>query len=209
MSEARQAEIVVIAGVNGAGKSSVVGESLRQRGADYHNPDELTRDYLNRGLGLDEANSRAWQRGRQALIRAVDDGLDFAFETTLGGRTMTDLLIRAVRRGMRVRLIYFGLASPGLHIERVRARVLQGGHAIPEERIRQRWQSSRQNLIRLLPHLSELRVFDNSLEADPQKGAVPSPRLLFAMRDGQIVHSGLLDEVPDWAKPVMMAAARL
>ena len=79
--------------MNGAGKSSVVGESLRQRGADYHNPDELTRAYMDQGLGLDEANSRAWQRGRQALIRAIDDGLDFAFETTLSGRTMTDLLI--------------------------------------------------------------------------------------------------------------------
>jgi len=199
----------VIAGVNGAGKSSVVGESLRQRGADYHNPDELTRAYLDRGLGPDEANSRAWQRGRQALIRAVDDGLNFAFETTLGGRTMTDLLIRAAREGMRVRLIYVGLASADRHIERVRARVLQGGHAIPEERIRQRWQSSRQNLIRLLPHLSELRVFDNSLESDPQQGALPLPRLLLAMRDAQIIHSVPLDEVPDWAKPVMMAAARL
>jgi len=198
----------VIAGVNGAGKSSVVGEALRQRGADYHNPDELTRAYVDRGLGLDEANSRAWQRGRQALIRAVDEGLDFAFETTLGGRTMTDLLMRAVRKGLRVRLIYVGLASADLHIERVRARVRRGGHAIPEERIRQRWQSSRQNLIRLLPHLSELRVFDNSLEADPRRGALPSPRLLLTMRDGQIVHSVPLDEVPDWVKPVMMAAAR-
>lgn len=198
----------MIAGVNGAGKSSVVGEALRQRGADYHNPDELTRAYLDRGLGLDEANSRAWQRGRQALIRAIDGGLDFAFETTLGGRTMTDLLIRAARKGMRVRLIFVGLASPELHIERVRARVLQGGHAIPDERIHQRWQSSRKNLIRLCPHLSELRLFDNSREADPQRGALPSPRLLLAMRDGQITHSVTLDEVPDWVKPVMMAAAR-
>jgi predicted ABC-type ATPase len=186
-----------------------VGEALRQLGADYHNPDELTRGYLDQGLGLDEANSRAWQRGRQTLIRAIDDELDFAFETTLGGRTMTDLLIRAARKGVRVRLIFVGLASPGLHIERVRARVLQGGHAIPEERIHQRWQSSRKNLIRLLPHLSELRLFDNSLEADPQKGALPSPRLLLAMRDGQVVHSAPVVEVPDWAKPVTMAAARL
>jgi predicted ABC-type ATPase len=199
----------VIGGVNGAGKSSVVGEALRQLGADYHNPDELTRGYLDQGLGLDEANSRAWQRGRQALIRAIDAELDFAFETTLGGRTMTDLLIRAARKGVRVRLIFVGLASPGLHIERVRARVLQGGHAIPEERIHQRWQSSRKNLIRLLPHLSELRLFDNSLEADPQQGALPSPRLLLAMRDGQVVHSAPVVEVPDWAKPVTMAAARL
>lgn len=199
----------MIAGANGAGKSSVVGASLRQRGSDYHNPDELTSAYVDQGLGRDEANSRAWQRGRQALIRAIDGGLDFAFETTLGGRTMTDLLIRAAEKGIRVRLIFVGLASVDLHLERVRARVMRGGHAIPEERIRQRWQSSRHNLILLLPHLSELRVFDNSLEADPQQGASPAPRLLFAMRDVQIVHSVPLDEVPDWVKPVMMAAAKV
>ncbi len=199
----------MIAGVNGAGKSSVVGEALRRRGADYHNPDELTRAYMDQGLELDAANSRAWQRGRQALIRAIDDGLDFAFETTLGGRTMTDLLIGAAEEGIHVHLLYLGLASADLHIERVRARVLQGGHAIPEERIRQRWRSSRENLIRLLPYLSELRLFDNSLEADPQQRASPSPCLLLAMRDGPIVHSVPLDEVPDWAKPVMMAAAKL
>lgn len=199
----------MIAGVNGAGKSSVVGEALRQRGADYYNPDELTREYLDKGLALLEANSRAWQRGRQALIRAIDHGLDFAFETTLGGRTMTDLLIRAAREGMRVRVVYVGLASAELHIARVRTRVVQGGHAIPEERIRQRWRSSRQNLVRLLPHLSELRLFDNSTEADPHHGASPSPRLVLAMRDGQIVDSVPLAEVPDWAKPVIMAAAKL
>lgn len=199
----------MIAGVNGAGKSSVVGEALRQRGADYHNPDEMTRAYLDRGLGAGEANSRAWQRGRQALIRAIDDQIDFAFETTLGGRTMTDLLIRAAQKGMRVRMIYVGLATVELHIERVRVRVLRGGHAIPEERIRERWQSSRQNLIRLLPHLIELRLFDNSRETHPEQGAACSPRLLLAMRDGQIVYSVPLDEVPDWAKPVMMASAQM
>jgi predicted ABC-type ATPase len=199
----------VIAGVNGAGKSSVVGEALRQRGADYHNPDELTGEYLDQGVALFEANSRAWQRGRQALTRAIDHGLDFAFETTLGGRTMTDLLIRAAREGMRVRVVYVGLASAELHIARVRTRVVQGGHTISEERIRQRWRSSRQNLARLLPHLSELRLFDNSTEADPYHGASPAPRLLLAMRDGQILDSVPLAEVPDWAKPVIMAAAKL
>lgn len=199
----------MIAGVNGAGKSSVVGEALRRQGADYHDPDELTRAYLGRGLGHAAANSRAWQRGRQALIRAIDEGLDFAFETTLGGGTMTDLLIRAAGKGLRVRVVYVGLASVELHIERVRARVRQGGHSIPEERIRRRWETSRRNLIRLLPHLGELRVFDNSLEADPRGGTAPSPRLLLAMRDGRILHAVPPDEVPDWTKPVMMAAAKL
>lgn len=103
--------ITVIAGVNGAGKSSVAGAALREQGGDYHNPDEVTRAYLARGLSEAKANSRAWHRGCFALTRAVNEGRDFTFETTLGGNTMTELLMRAARDGMRIRMIYVGLAS--------------------------------------------------------------------------------------------------
>jgi predicted ABC-type ATPase len=69
-----------------------------------------------------------------------------------------------------VRVWYVGLSSPELHIARVRARVAKGGHDIPEPRIRERYDASRLNLIRLLPRLSELWVYDNSVEADPDAG---------------------------------------
>ncbi len=201
--------ITVLAGVNGAGKSSVVGAALRATGADYHDPDEVTRAYRAHGIPEEEANVRAWNRGRQDLARAIDEGRSYAFETTLGGRTMTDLLIRAGRTGIVIRMIYVGLASADLHVERVRGRVARGGHAIPEERIRHRWVTSRKNLIRLLPRLMDLRVYDNSAEANPEENQAPEPKLLLEIHDRVIRFAASPEEIPDWAKPVLMAAAKV
>lgn len=68
--------ITVIAGVNGAGKSSMAGANLRHNGADYFNPDEVSRDLRadNPGLSEAEANGEAWQMGYEQLLRAIDEG---------------------------------------------------------------------------------------------------------------------------------------
>ena len=179
-------EIVVLAGVNGAGKSSVAGAALRQRGAEFYNPDEATQAYVTAGLALAEANARAWEQGRRRLEQAIEERLDFAFETTLGGDTITALLLKAAKQGLRVRIFYVGLASPELHIHRVGERVAHGGHEIPEHKIRARWTASRENLIRLLPHLTELAVWDNSIEASPHVGAVPAPVRILSMNYGKV-----------------------
>jgi len=94
--------------------------------------------------------------------------------------------------------------SADLHLARVRSRVAMGGHDIPEAKIRERYARSRMKLIELLPHLSELKVFDNTEEGDPQKGQSPSPRLLLHMKWGKIVGSAELSLVPPWAKPILL-----
>ncbi|AXQ27855.1 ZTL protein [Solimonas sp. K1W22B-7] len=206
------AQIVVLAGTNGAGKSSVGGEALLRAGARFFNPDLETRNILAEypGMSLDEANALAWNKGAELLRRAIDGDLDYAFETTLGGKTITDLLIEASRRGMTVRMWYCGLTSPELHIERVAARVAAGGHDIPEHKIRERYDASRANLIRLLPHLEELRVFDNSENTSPETlpEAGAAPALLLATRRGRVsyIDSGRMQE---WVKPIAAAAMQI
>jgi len=208
---ARQSSIYVLAGVNGAGKSSVGGATLRRNGADYFNPDEATRRILavNAGASLEEANSAAWLEGRRLLERAIAERLDFAFETTLGGNTIARLLETALAAGVEVRVWFVGLSSPELHIARVRERVAAGGHDIPEAKIRERFDASRLNLIRLLPKLTELRVYDNSAEGDPKRGKVPRPRLIVHVIQGAVRERCALEDVPDWAKPIVLAAVRL
>ena len=202
--------IYVIAGTNGAGKSSVAGEAFLAAGSEYFNPDEATRRILqcNRGLSLQEANSAAWRLGKGLLERAIAERATFAFETTLGGRTITSLLEQAASSGIDVRIWYVGLSSPELHIQRVRSRVARGGHDIPEEKIRERYHQSRLNLIRLLPHVTELLLYDNSEEADPSAGARPRPKLLLHLFRGEVLALCSLAEVPDWAKPIMVATIR-
>ncbi|HEX4642880.1 MAG TPA: zeta toxin family protein [Candidatus Acidoferrales bacterium] len=200
--------IYVLAGTNGAGKSSIGGATFRKRGAEYFNPDEAARQILsaNPFISREEANSAAWSEGKRLLERAIGERRDFAFETTLGGRTICALLRKALAAGIEVRVWYVGLESLELHIARVRARVKNGGHDIPEAKIRERYVASRWNLMELLPKLSELLVFDNSEEGDPQAGSTPKPKLILHTKSGKIVALCEAKRAPNWAKPILMAA---
>jgi predicted ABC-type ATPase len=207
----QQPRIYVLAGVNGAGKSSIGGAMLRAAGGDYFNPDEAARALIAANPGLDQtkANAAAWRQGKRLLEKAIRERLDFAFETTLGGATMTRLLEEAATQGIEVRVWYVGLADPEEHIARVAQRVSQGGHDIPETTIRRRWRHSRQNLIQLLPAVTELRVYDNSGYADPAAGDAPTPKLVLHLSHGEIAGPPELSATPQWAKPIVAAALKM
>jgi len=210
MASPVSSQIFVIAGVNGAGKSSIGGAIFREMGSDYYNPDEATRKFISDDPSITqaEANSRAWHQGVLLLERAIELRQDFVIETTLGGKTVRDLLKRAATEGIEIHVWYVGLATVDLHIRRVRARVSRGGHDIPERRIRERYVKSKRNLIDLLPSLTALRVFDNSTEADPALGIVPVPRLLLWVYRGRIVYSFESKHFPPWAKGILQAVRR-
>lgn len=202
--------IFVLAGNNGAGKSSLGGATIRARGADYFNPDEAARRIhaANPGMTAAQANAAAWHEGRRLLERAIAERLNFAFETTLGGRTMASLLDDAITAGIDVRIWYVGVESPDVCVERVLARAAAGGHAIPEAMIRERYHKSLLNLLQLMPRISELRVFDNSTEAAPAAGRRPQLELLLHMQQGRTVATCELAHAPAWAKPILAAAIR-
>ena len=201
----------MLAGVNGAGKSSLGGAAFREAGGDYYNPDEAARGLREANPALTQvaANSLAWQIGKGLLEKAIANGLDFALETTLGANTIPALLRKAAQSGVDIYVWYAGLASPELHIARVKSRVKKGGHDIPEADIRRRYDHSRLNLIDLLPHLAALRVYDNSTEADPATGKQPEPVLVLHMERGEILNKGDLKNTPGWATPIVAAALQL
>jgi len=211
MPPARPSRIYVIAGVNGAGKSSIGGAAFRTFGGDYYNPDEVARQLIAADPELDptEANAAAWRQGVGMLRQAIAEHLDFAFETTLGGNTIPRLLAEAAVQGIGTYVWYAGLSSPELHMQRVRSRVRHGGHNVPEDAIRRRYERSRLNLIALLPLLAALRMYDNSAEADPADGATPAPVLVLHIERGKILNPNDLPRAPDWGKPIVAAALKL
>jgi len=200
--------LYVLAGVNGAGKSSVGGEVLRGLGLPWHNPDTLARALVKeRRMSQQEANSEAWKEGMAQLDNAVNNHTPFAFETTLGGTTVREKL-RAACNTHHVRIWYCGLSSPDLHIKRVQLRVSRGGHDIPIEKIYERWEASKANLIALLPVLTELSVFDNSAEAAPGN-PVPNPKHVLHLRNGTLLYphsAAAIAETPEWAHAIMEKA---
>jgi predicted ABC-type ATPase len=211
--------IYVLAGCNGAGKSSIGGAALRNSGGGFFNPDDAARliaaanTARNPPLTQVQLNGAAWNQGRRLLQRAIDERGTFAFETTLGGKTITALLEQAAQSGLAVHIWFVGLTDVTLHVDRVRRRVAKGGHDIPVKKIRERFENGRLNLIRLMPNLTELYVYDNSAEADPDGGSVPVPRRLLHCRGRRIVAPShlktLLKGSPAWAKPIVAAALKL
>ena len=203
--------LFVLAGVNGAGKSSIGGAALRRAGLDWFNPDTFTRELMvATGSPLAEANAAAWQEGLRRLEAAIARGSNHAFETTLGGNTITRTL-RDAAHTHDIAMWFCGLDSPERHIARVRLRVSRGGHDIPETKIRERCVSALTNLTALLPHLAQLQLYDNSHEA-ASGAAVADPRLLLQMEDGRITWPTRIDDLartPDWAKPVLETALAL
>lgn len=201
-------EIVVLAGPNGAGKSTVAGEALRGRGSEYFNPDEYARRLRHEfpDLTEGEANSRAWEKSRDLLVRAIEENSPYAFETTLGGTTIPNLLRQAALRGRVVRIWYVALSTADLHVERVAQRVERGGHPISEADIRRRYDSSRVNITDLLPLVHEVRVYDNSADSGSEP---PGPISVIHVVGGAIVDVLPLAKVPDWAKSIVAAAAAL
>jgi predicted ABC-type ATPase len=198
--------ITVLAGTNGAGKSSIGGALLADSATPLYNPDVETQALMaaNPGMSLAEANAAAWRIGKECLQSAIADRHSFNIETTLGGATITLLLIQAHKSGLRVRMWYCGLGSAEQHIQRVQTRVRHGGHDIPEAKIRERYDASRRNLCTLLPSLDELVLYDNSVDADPHSGQQPQPLKLLHYRDGRILYRTA--SMPEWAKPIAAVA---
>ncbi len=216
--------LFVLAGTNGAGKSSIGGAAIRAQSAHYFNPDETAAAIRQARphLSPTQANSAAWHEGKRLLQQAIARKLDYNFETTLGGKSLAQLLAKADIQGFEVRIWYVGLASPEHHIARVKGRVAKGGHDIPEADIRRRFDQSRLQLIQLLPHLTELRLYDNTYEADLQQGQAPRLQALMHWQrtrrpsDALAAQGQLVSPAPqnmastsDWAKPIVMAALKM
>jgi predicted ABC-type ATPase len=200
----------VLAGCNGAGKSSIAGAMLRRSGGDYFNPDEIAASLMEREptLTREAANARAWALGLRLLEDAIRMRHDHFFETTLGGTTIAARLQEALDSGQEVRIWYVALSNAELHLARVAERVRAGGHPIPEADIRRRYDSSRRNLLLSLPRLTELKVYDNSVEADPKLGKSPKPKLVLHWLEHRIVAPRKLETTPEWAKPIVARAIK-
>ena len=205
--------LYVLAGVNGAGKSSIGGYLLERDGLTWFNLDKFARE-LKAATGCDQetANAHAWQESIRRLDDAIAKGLNHTFETTLGGKTVTAHILEATKTH-DVLIWFCGLSSPELHIARVEARVAAGGHPIPEDKIRERYPQAQLNLIKLMPHVAYIKVYDNSSEAAAD-GTVPDPVLVLEMKNGQVISPApddlkALQRTPEWTKSILEAALRV
>ena len=137
--------ILIIAGPNGAGKTTFATEFLLNE-ADC--PTFVNADLLAAGLNPLQPELEAFRAGRMMLEMLEDyvqRGISFAFETTLSGRGYARMIPRWQAQGYHVQLYFLRLPSPEIAVARVRKRVIEGGHNIPEDTIRRRFNSGWRN----------------------------------------------------------------
>ncbi|NDV57499.1 zeta toxin family protein [Bacteroides sp. 519] len=155
--------LYIIAGPNGAGKTTasytVLPEILDCR--EFVNADEIAR-----GLSPFNPEGVAIEAGRLMLLR-IDEllgmGEDFAIETTLATRSYVSLVRKAQTKGYTVTLVYFRLESPELAAQRVAQRVASGGHNIPLDVIKRRYEKGIYNLFELyMDVVDSWFLYDNS-----------------------------------------------
>ena len=169
-------KLIMIAGPNGAGKSTAAPRLLRGvlGVARFVNADTIAR-----GLDAFEPERVAFAAGRVILNRLHElgaDRTDFAFETTLASRTFAPWIRRLKRQGYRFHLVYLHLPSPEMAISRVADRVRLGGHNVPEETIRRRYQRGLHNFFSLYQPLADSWwLYDNSSGQVPELLACALP----------------------------------
>lgn len=131
----------------------------------FVNADEIAKSLP----GTMASGARRIRAGRIAIEQidhAIASGADFCFETTLSSRHALNVMRRARQTGFDVGLVYVILATPELGVERVRFRVRNGGHDIPERDILRRYDASLRHLPAALRMAHEYVIIDNS-QAEP------------------------------------------
>ncbi|MEX0653933.1 MAG: zeta toxin family protein [Phycisphaeraceae bacterium] len=154
---------IIIAGPNGAGKTTFAREFLPAEG---NCPTFINADLIAEGLSPFRPESMAIEASRLMLEHVrqmVARREDFAIETTLAGRAYLRMIHEWKAVGYQVELMFLRLPSADLAVERVRQRVAQGGHNIPEPDIRRRFDRGIANFHQLYcAAVDAWQVFDAS-----------------------------------------------
>jgi predicted ABC-type ATPase len=159
----KELKIFIIAGPNGAGKTTFAREFLPN---EAECPDFINADLIASGLSPFRPGTAAIRAGRlmlEEMDRRVSKSENFSFETTLSGLSYASKIRQWRRRGYHIKLIFLSLENAALAVQRVAARVAQGGHNVPEDVILRRFAKGGKNFDMIYKKLVDVwALYDNT-----------------------------------------------
>lgn len=179
---------VIIAGVNGAGKSTIYQKKKREFLKDMKrvNADEILRTFSDDWQN--PANIvRSGKEAIKLLRECLANKITFNQETTLTGHSLFSNINKAKNAGYNVELFYVGLDSAEIAKARIAYRVTKGGHGVSDQDVERRYIASLENLKKLIPICDVVIVFDNSAEKE---------RVVACYKRGQIIQQS--KNIPKW-----------
>ncbi len=179
--------LTFVAGANGSGKTTLT----RWNSELFHAIPVLDPDSI--GNTLQSTTTAAFPiAGARQVLKAASKHLreaqSFAVETTLAGKNYLRMMLEARRGGFEIVLVYIGTEDVGINLARIRNRVLAGGHDVPPEDVRRRYERSFANLPIAIKRADHTILFDNSTEEGYRLVAILSP-----------TESQWLNAPPNWA----------
>lgn len=180
--------MIVLAGANGTGKSTLYTTRVAPNfGGPFVNADIIQRDELG-----DASPGAAYEAARIAADRRQDflnRGEDFVTETVFSHPSKLDLIHEARAHGFDIVLLHIGVDSPDIAVARVAARVQEGGHPVPEDKIRARYARNGRFIRQAVLDADRGVVYDNSL-----RNLAPKRRLIFT--NGRLI--SMHPDLPSW-----------
>jgi len=185
-------QIWILAGGNGAGKSTFYSLYLAKYGIKFVNADLIAKD-IDPGNHEDVSYQAATVA---AKIREdlVSRGVSFCFETVFSHKSKIDFLAQAKANGYKIILVYIHLFDSSLNEARVKQRVSEGGHNVPTEKVHSRIPRTMKNIKVALSIVDEARILDNSSKNDPF-------RQIIVMHSGN--YKAIADPLPEWARDLL------
>ena len=192
--------MIIIAGPNGSGKTSITQKFLHHEWAEgtiYINPDQVAKDMFG-DWNNEAAVLKAANYCSELRERCLAKKKSFVFETVFSAQDKIDFVIRAKEAGFFIRLFFISTANPTVNASRIANRVMKGGHDVPIKKIISRYYKSIRNCKTIALIIDRLYVYDNSIDdADA--------RPLFRLTNGQIAKQYTTD-IPEWAQTLLKDA---
>lgn len=188
--------LIVIAGPNGSGKTSVTSKILHHKWMEdsvYVNPDIIAQEKFG-DWNSKEAVMKAVKYSEELREECIAKYKSLIFETVLSMEDKVNYILRAIERGFFVRLFFVCTASPTINAARIASRVMEGGHDVPIPKIISRYQKSISNCCLASKLVDRTYIYDNSIENE-------DPKLLFRLTKGKLIKQ-YVSVIPEWARPI-------
>ena len=187
-------QLWVLAGGNGAGKSTFYNLHLAKYGIKFVNVDLIARDMDSENL--EAVSYRAATVAANIREDLISQGVSFCFETVFSHESKIDFVAQAKANGYKIILVYFHLFDSSLNEARVKQRVSEGGHSVPTEKIHSRIPRTMKNIKTALSLVDEARILDNSSKDDPFQQII-------VMKSGN--YEVKAEPLPKWARELLHA----
>jgi predicted ABC-type ATPase len=192
----KKPELVVIAGPNGSGKTSITEQLLQHTWTEnclYINPDIIAQNEFG-GWNSPQAFLQAARKADSLREEYLRDSRSMVFETVFSVQDKVEYLRRAQIAGFFIRLFFVCTDRPEINVARIAQRVREGGHGVPTDKIISRYSKSIAQCAAGISFVDRAYIYDNSVED-------VAPALLFRSENGAL-KKVYRQPVNDWAKPI-------